>query len=287
MPWQYTGKDKAILMKLVARLKNKVTGQLLKSISIKDLLKHKSHHAKLAFHKPIVYVAAMPKSAGTFICKTIADIHQLPYLHFSDRRGCSEFDIYHPSLLRYIKEGGIVHQHTLGTEGNIYYLNSYSIPCVVLTRNIYDALYSFYEHLNKYKNVWPMFEYPEGYFRMQEEEKLSFLVTTVAPWLLQFYVSWHRAQKEKKINVLWITYESFMENKISTINSIEALLNIPVEQQVKVVPVTKTNEALRLNKGVSGRGIALMADKHQERIEQIMAFYPEVDFGLISKRASG
>ena len=102
---------------------------------------------------------------------------------------------------------------------------------------------------------------------MQDEEKLSFLVAAVAPWLLQFYVSWHRAQKEKKIDVLWITYESFIENKISTINSIEALLEIPVEQQIKTVPATKDNEALRLNKGVSGRGIALIADRHKERIQ--------------------
>ena len=274
-------------MKLAARLKNKVIGQLLESISIKDVLRHKSGHAKLASRKPFVYVAAMPKSAGTFICKTITNTHHLPYLHFADRQGCCEFDIYHPSLLKHIKGGGIAHQHTLGTEGNIYYLNSYKIPCVVITRNIYDALYSFFEHLNKYKNVWPMFEYPEGYFKMQDEEKLSFLVATVAPWLLQFYISWHRAHKEQKINVLWITYESFIENKTSTINSIEALLEIPVEQQIGAVPVTNADEALRLNKGISGRGMALIADKHKERIQEMMAFYPEVDFGLISKRVSG
>ena len=274
-------------MKLVARLRSKVTGQLLKGISIKDVINHKSRHARLASHKPLVYVAAMPKAAGTFICKTIADTHRIPYLHVNDRQGCCEFDIYHPNLLKHLKEGGVVHQHTLGTEGNIYYLNSYNIPCVVLTRNIYDALYSFYEHLDKYKNLWPMFEYPQGYFRMQDEEKLSFLVTTVAPWLLQFHITWHRAQKEKKINVLWITYESFIENKISTINRIEALLGIPVEQQIKSVPATTANEALRLNKGVSGRGMALIADRHKERIQEIMACYPEVDFGLISKRVSG
>ena len=274
-------------MTIAARLKDRVTAKLLEGMSIKAVLKHKSHHAKQAPHKPLVYVAAMPKSAGTFICKTIADTHRIPYLHFNDRQGCCEFDIYHPHLLRHIKDGGIVHQHTLGTDGNIRYLNTYNIPCVVLTRNIYDVLYSLYEHLDKYRDSWPIFEYPAGYFSMQQQEKLSFLVTTVAPWLLQFYVSWHRATTENKINVLWLTYESFVENKVSTINSIEALLDIPMEQRVKAITATKANDALRVNMGVSGRGIALLADKDREHVQQMMAFYPEVDFGLISQRGSG
>ena len=101
-------------MTIAARLKDRVTAKLLEGMSIKAVLRHKSHHAKQAPHKPLVYVAAMPKSAGTFICKTIADTHRIPYLHLNDRQGCCEFDIYHPHLLRHIKDGGIVHQHTLG-----------------------------------------------------------------------------------------------------------------------------------------------------------------------------
>jgi len=133
-------------MKLASKIIDKTTAKLLEAVSMQDLLKYKSRHAKLAKHKPLVYVAAMPKSAGTFICKTIADTHQLPYLHFTDREGCCEFDIYHPGLLKHISDGGIVHQHTLGSDGNIHYLNQYQVPCVVLTRNIYDALYFLYEH---------------------------------------------------------------------------------------------------------------------------------------------
>ena len=265
-----------------ARIANRAIGSLVTGMNMKVVLKHQSRHALSADRKPLVYVAAMPKSAGTFICRTIADVHKLRYLHFSDRRGCCEFDIYHPGLLSQIQEGGIAHQHTLGTEGNVYYLNTYRIPCVVLTRNIYDALYSFYEHLEQYKNSWPMFEYPERYFEMREDEKLSFLTATVAPWLLHFYISWYRAQKNHQIDVLWITYESFIQNNIAAINSIEAVLKIPPEQRLKDVPVSRNREALRVNKGVSGRGRSSIGEEHQARIREIMAFYPDVDFGPIA-----
>ena len=75
-----------------------MTGQLLKGISIKDVINHKSRHARLASHKPLVYVAAMPKAAGTFICKTIADTHRIPLPSATIVRGCCEFDIYHPNF---------------------------------------------------------------------------------------------------------------------------------------------------------------------------------------------
>jgi len=265
-----------------ARITNRVMGTLVTGMNVKAVLKHQSRHALSAERKPLVYVAAMPKSAGTFICRTIAEVHDLRYLHFSDRRGCCEFDIYHPGLLSQIRDGGIAHQHTPGTEGNVYYLNSYKIPCVVLTRNIYDALYSFYEHLEQYRNAWPMFEYPERYFEMREHDKLSFLTATVAPWLLHFYVSWFRARKSGRIDAHWITYESFVQNNVAAINSIEALLNIPPERRLKEVPVPRNHEALRVNKGVAGRGLSSIGEEHQARIRDIMAFYPDVDFGPIA-----
>ena len=269
-------------MTFAARIKNRVVGTLVTGMNMKAVLKHQSRHVLSAERKPLVYVAAMPKSAGTFICKTIADAHQLHYLHFSDRRGCCEFDIYHPGLLSHLRDGGIAHQHTLGTEGNIHYLNTYRIPCVVLTRNIYDALYSFYEHLEQYKNSWPMFEYPERYFDMQEDEKLNLLVATVAPWLLQFYISWFRARKNHQIDVLWITYESFIQDNVAAINSIEALLKIPPGRRLKEVAVSRNHEGLRVNKGVSGRGRSSIGEERQARIREIMAFYPDVDFAPIA-----
>lgn len=269
-------------MKLAAKIIDKTTAKLLEAVSMQDLLKYKSRHAKLTKHKPLVYVAAMPKSAGTFICKTIADTHKVPYLHFTDREGCCEFDIYHPGLLKHISNGGIVHQHTLGTEGNIHYLNQYQIPCVVLTRNIYDALYSFYEHLEQYRNNWPFFQYPASYFEMQQEAKIDFLVSMVAPWFLQFYISWYHAGKDKKINLLWLSYESFIRDNTAAINSIEALLEIPAAQQIKTVTAVKSNEVQRVNKAVTGRGVKMITGPQKAWIQEMMAFYPDVDFGLIS-----
>jgi hypothetical protein len=267
---------------IAAQVANRVIGRLVAGMSTKAVLKHHSRRVRSAERKPLVYVAAMPKSAGTFICRTIADAHGLRYLHFSDRRGCCEFDIYHPHLLSQIQEGGIAHQHTPGTEGNVHYLNTYKIPCVVLTRNIYDALYSFYEHLEQYRNSWPMFEYPDGYFEMREDDKLHFLTATVAPWLLHFYVSWYRARKDRRIDALWMTYESFLQDNVAAINSIEALLNIPPEQRLKDVPAGGDRAALRMNKGVAGRGLSAMSDELRARIRAIMAFYPDVDFDPIA-----
>ena len=263
-----------------ARIANRVIGTLVTGMNTKAMLKHQSRHALSAERKPLVYVAAMPKSAGTFICKTIAEVHKLRYLHFSDRRGCCEFDIYHPDLLSQIHDGGIAHQHTLGTEGNIYYLNTYKIPCVVLTRNIYDALYSFYEHLEQYRNSWPMFNIPNATSRCgrTKTELSGRHCRAMAAALLCLVVS---ARKSHQIDVLWITYESFVRDNVAAINSIEALLNIPPEHRLKDVPVQRNHEALRVNKGIPGRGVPSMSEEHRARIREIMSFYPDVDFGPI------
>jgi hypothetical protein len=127
-----------------------------------------------------------------------------------------------------------------------------------------------------------MFEYPDRYFDMREDEKLSFLTATVAPWLLHFYVSWFRARKSGRIDVLWITYESFIQDNVAAMNSIEALLNIPLERRLKDVPGPENHDALRVNKRVAGRGLSSIGEEHQARIRDIMAFYPDVDFGPIA-----
>ena len=117
---------------------------------------------------------------------------------------------------------------------------------------------------------------------MQQEAKIDFIVTTVAPWFLQFYISWYKAAQEKKIELVWVGYESFVKDNISSINNIEALLHIPVTKQMKHVPAATSNEVQRINKAVAGRGVELIADLQKMKIRQMMAFYPEVDFSLIS-----
>jgi hypothetical protein len=268
-------------MKLGRKIQRKAVSKLAQHIDIQDLLKDKSREIRCGKHSPVVYIAAMPKSAGTFISKTIAQKHNIPYLHYSDRMGCCEFDIYHPDLLQKIKQGGIVHQHTLGTEGNIHYLNSYKIPCVVLIRYLYDALFSFYEHLETYHNQWPLFEYPSGYFEWEFEKKMDFIIAMVGPWFFQFYVSWYRAEKNKSIELTWIRYEVFLENNISVINTVESLLKIDPAHFSQAVDIGNTVKEYRYNKGINGRGKEHLLNTHIEQIKKMAFFYPDVDFSVV------
>ncbi|MEP6846587.1 MAG: hypothetical protein ABI861_11310 [Panacibacter sp.] len=264
------------------KISKKIINAFAGNREVDELIAQKSKEVLKAGHKPLVFVASMPKAAGTFICKIIAEKHQLAYAHYTDRTGCGEFDIYHPALLAGIKDGGIVHQHTLGTEGNIYYLNKYDISTVVLTRNIYDALYSLYEHLEKYKNKWPIFEYPAGYFDGSFEKKISFIVNMLAPWFIRFYVSWFKAKQQGLINTVWLSYESFVDHKINLLNRIEKQLKIEPSSFITAADIDNVNrEEWRFNKGITGRGVALIADEHKTVIQQMMSYYPEVDFGMI------
>lgn len=265
----------------MSKIVKKISSISAQQLGVSEFLKDRYKQLLVAEKMPTVYVAAMPKSAGTFICKTIAEKHKIPYIHYSDRKGCCEFDIYYPELLQKLKSGGIVHQHTLGTEGNIHYLKTFNIPCVVLTRNIFDALFSFYEHLEMYNDKWPIFEFAPEYKTWETKRKLDFIIAMVAPWFFQFYVSWYRVWKSKTIEVHWISYETFTENNLGVIHAIETLLKIDTTNFSKSVDLPHSGAGHRYNKGVTGRGVENLSDKQKDQIRQMASFYNDVDFGSI------
>ena len=76
---------------------------------------------------------------------------------------------------------------------------------MVLVRNIFDSVMSLLDFYNKGA-------FQTSYFRcrlagLDEETKIDLLIENVIPWYFQFVASWDLAEKQKRLEVHWLTYE--------------------------------------------------------------------------------
>lgn len=203
-------------------IKSRIKHMILDEYSINAFIKYKYQRFAAEENNKLIYIAAMPKAAGTYISKILCRNLNYQYIHVGDRTGVCEFDIYLPNFLdKFIyTRDAIVHQHTPATKGNIEYLNAFNVKPVILLRNLFEVVYSMHRHLLKYKNVWPFFSYPCDFFNFNHERQLDFIIDFIMPWVIGFQHAWLEAVNTKKIMGLVISYNEFVENPEQTLNSI-------------------------------------------------------------------
>jgi hypothetical protein len=203
-------------------IKSRIKNLILDEYSINAFIKYKYRRVIAEENNKLIYIAAMPKAAGTYISKILCRNLNYQYIHVGDRTGVCEFDIYLPNFIDNFvsKKNAIVHQHTPATKGNVEYLNAFNVKPVILLRDFFDVVYSMHRHLLKYKNVWPFFSYPNDFFNFSHERQLDFIIDYIMPWIIGFQQTWLDAIYTNKIKGLVISYHEFVENPEQTFNSI-------------------------------------------------------------------
>src|SRR5208283_4606355 len=172
--------------------------------------------------KPLVAVAATPKSGGTFLAHTLTTLTGLPYFRLCSAYSTNEHDLYLPALCLMSTCGCVSHLHMKGTFHNAGLLRRFGIKPIVLVRRIEDIVVSLQHDLQQkalqptaatgaagYSFVWQ----DQCTKDMSEERRLDMVINLAVPWFVNFYVSWHRLCEQGAVDALWITYEQMMADK--------------------------------------------------------------------------
>jgi hypothetical protein len=190
-------------MKMIRALipRNRLTDPLLRAVRVSlgmvsDAMPA-SYYLSMIEGRPVstrrgrmVVCAAMPKSGSTFVTRKLAEYFNCTHTNFAVGRGCGETEVSPHRILDLLQENVVIHQHVLGTEGNANYIFKYADTVVFQTRNIYETLLSFRRHLLGDSLDWPFMNFTPSFRTLSPERQLNQIIDLVAPWILNFYVSW-------------------------------------------------------------------------------------------------
>lgn len=229
-----------------------------------------------------IFIACVPKSASTFLKNVLVGLTGFKDLFAVYAAGQNEHELYLPSIVEYADRNTVTQQHCRASEANVQMMQAFDIRPVVLVRNIFDAVASL---LDFYRQG----AYFNSYFRadflsLDQTTQIDLLIDNVVPWYLQFVASWDLVEKEKRLDIFWLSYEDFTRNKVE---SIEKLLEfygfgVSAANTERMIQIGEADlRRSRFNKGVSGRGKIILTDAQNERILDLKKYYPSTDFRRI------
>ncbi len=231
-----------------------------------------------------IFIACFPKSGSTFLYKTLHAVTGFEVESMTFRRKRNEQDMYLPTAADAARKNSVTQQHVRATQPNLKMLNEFNIRPVVLTRNIFDIVISLRDHFYKQGQNSPMLFVDDRFYELAESDQYDMIIDMALPWYFNFYVSWFEARRTQAIDLLWTSYEEVMADKAAAIRRILTFYSLPVnEAKVEniLAEAEEKRKASRFNKGVSGRGTALLTDAQRDRVRAMTRFYPWVDFSLM------
>lgn len=225
-----------------------------------------------------IFIAAFPKAASTFVTNVLCDYTGYEEYKYAEP-GLSK-DLVAQRLRDAAGRRHVVKQHTVALPKNLKLMRQFGLRPVVLVRNIFDSLVSLSEYLTQRDRdnfLMPNIRCPDPATRLRAT------VCFCAPFYVQFYVSWRRADASGH-DVCWRTYEELLADKHAFFSRVLDFYRIPREGRLQesiarldVRPSQPIDNANRFNVGVSGRGGLIPADLRSYVLD-LCGFFPEVDF---------
>ncbi len=255
--------------------------------AFEDGLVHlKNFHFQLSGNdKPIIVVAAAPRTGSTFLTNVLIKATKLPNFRLCSGYATNEHDLYLPALCIVNDSGCVSQMHMKGSFHNASLINRFKIRQIILVRNIYDIVASLFDDLRK-KEEMPGYHTGEsGYSflwldsatkNMNDEDLIDMIIDLAIPWYVNFYVSWYRLAEQNIVNPIWVNYEDMMNDKNNTIISILNFIDFPFNGEINSTILNEKYSTY--NKGGSGRGNILLSDERKRRIMEKFSYYEDVNF---------
>jgi hypothetical protein len=229
-----------------------------------------------------IFIACVPKSASTFLKNLLQNVTGYLDMFTVYAAGQTEHEIYLPTLRDCAHLDTVTQQHCRASDANIHLMQAFNIRPIILVRNIFDSVMSLLDFYNQGA-------FQASYFRadwqaLDEETKIDLLIENVIPWYFQFIASWDLAEKQKRLDLQWLTYEELVADKAQAVLNVLKFYGLgasrtAVEQRIK--QVESEGRKNRFNKGVPGRGARGLTDSQKEKVERLTRFYPSTNFGRI------
>lgn len=229
-----------------------------------------------------LFIACVPKSASTFLKNLLLNLTGYRDLFTVYAAGQSEHEIYLPTLREFAHLDTVTQQHCRASDANVHLMQAFGIRPVVLVRNIFDSVMSLLDFYNQGA-------FQTSYFRadwqaLDEEMKIDLLIENVIPWYFQFVASWELAEKQKRLEVHWLSYEDLVADKPSSVLKVLEFYGLGASRrgtEQRIGEIESEGRKIRFNKGVTGRGGSRLNNRQKEQIRRLTRYYPSTDFGRI------
>lgn len=229
-----------------------------------------------------VFIACVPKSASTFLKNLLVNVTGYRDLFTVYAAGQSEHEIYMPTLRESAHLDTVTQQHCRASDANVHLMQAFGIRPVVLVRNIFDSVMSLLDFYNKgaFQTSYSRADWQV----LDEETKIDLLIESVIPWYFQFVASWDLAEKQKRLEVHWLSYEDLVADKPASVLNVLEFYGLGasrrgVEQRIR--EIESEERKIRFNKGVTGRGRSGLNNRQKDQIRRLTRYYPSTDFGRI------
>jgi hypothetical protein len=229
-----------------------------------------------------LFIACVPKSASTFLKNLLVNLTGYRDLFTVYAAGQTEHEIYLPTLRESAHLDTVTQQHCRASDANVHLMQGFGIRPVVLVRNIFDSVMSLLDFYDKgafqtsyFRADWPT---------LDEETKIDLLIENVIPWYFQFVASWDLAEKQKRLEVLWLSYEELLADKPAAVLKVLEFYGLGaarggIEQRIRQIESDK--QKTRFNKGVVGRGKSRLNNQQTDQILRLARYHPSADFSRI------
>jgi predicted outer membrane lipoprotein len=235
--------------------------------------------------KPLVVVAAAPKSGSTFLTSVLVQVTGAPFFRLCSAYSTNEHDLYLPALYLVNSTGCVSQLHMKGTFHNAALLRAFGIKPVILVRDIHDIVVSLYHDFREKErdpslgsgfNGFSFMWQDRSTRELSEAQLLAAIVDLAVPWYVNFFVSWHDLCALGMVDALWLTYEEMMRDKRGTVARVLQFLEIKDSR-----PVTEEMLEQRYAKfrdGRSGGGAEVLSAEQKQRIATLFSHYRGIDF---------
>jgi hypothetical protein len=222
-------------------------------------------------------IAAMPKSASTFLESALAAIPGLAHCNLVPSFDWREQEIGRAELVMHHHEHYFAKCHLRFSGQTLELMQHYGLKVVVTSRNLFDVVISLCDHYRK-GDFQPMAIPPANVRELDDPSLQDFVINFVVPWLIVFHVSWQRCP----LPVFRLSYETLVQNPEGTLRDLLHFSGVELPGEVIDQAVFQAKERKeRFNRGTTGRGEASLSPERKERIRSLTRFYPGIDFSVL------
>lgn len=230
-----------------------------------------------------IFITCTPKSGSTFLKNILVGVtgfHDV-FSVFAALQNEHELDL--PQLVKFGNVNTVTQQHVRASEANIQLMQAFAIKPVVLVRNIFDTVVSLLDFYRQGFTFSTFFE-REEFLAFDEEQQIDLLIDYAVPWHFQFVASWNRAERDRRLEVFWLTYDEMIKNKPTAVERVLNFYGISsplreIRRQIDLIEFEK--EKNRFNKGIVGRGKTALSKKQKDRVVGLARHFPSTDFSLL------
>jgi hypothetical protein len=273
--------------------RNRLTNPFLKEVRsslgmVSDAMPA-SYYLSLVENRPLssrrgrmVFVAAMPKSGGSFITHKLGEYLGWTREQAAEGKGCSQKDIAADRMLDLLQKNVVIHQHVLGTEGNTHYIFKYADLVVFQTRNIHETLLSFRRHLLGESLYWQIMTFGPSFRKLPPERQLDQVVDLVTPWMLNFYVTWagHLRNPPPGARLLHLDYQEVAASEPEALRRIIRELEGSCDEERLRITLSQKIGKYRKKENDWIEPVEF-SEEQLARIKRMVSYFPETDFSPI------